>query len=374
MQFLAVWPVGLVAKRKHRLLVSCIQYLHFGACCFALTLSGFKVYVQDVELAREILTSSDTGSMWLYNHTARGDFFVGMIPFFSGWLQGCMGCGWRDRFSVVTERVSVCLPGFGWWIWFSESIFLHRRLDKDAVMLRATVVDWLATGLRRIIYFSPEGKLADPGTEDGEEYIKQCTEYCAAMGRPPLNYVLTPRHSGLYHTMKHYPRGTRHLCSVHALTQNGIMLNQRLDSAQRIVPDIIRVFSGCSAHVSFFECPRLWDEDNAGKEADSINIKECKARLLALYGDEYDTRLAYFEEHGCFPGAETPVAIGPPILKQFIAFIVQQLTVGFALAMGFSTLGLWRAAYFNVIGTFGLLLVVTSLELKEVSNSPGTAK
>merc|ERR1712232_408844 len=106
-------------------------------------------------------------------------------------------------------------------------------------------------------------------------------------GRPPMRYVLTPRHNGVYQIMKHYPRGTRHLCSVHALTQNGVMLNQRLDSENRVVPDPFQIFSGISVNVAFFECPRLWDEggDRGAEDNDNdeVLVKQCKTRLLGVF-------------------------------------------------------------------------------------------
>merc|ERR1711959_496020 len=99
-----------------------------------------------------------------------------------------------------------------------------------------------------------------------------------------------------------------------------------------------------------------------------MQIKQCKVRLLGVFADEFDTRLAHFERNGSFPSSDTPVAIGPPVVMQFIAFAVNQITLGFALALGDRTKVLWRHAWFVAIGTVGVILVVSCFEVKGLSS------
>jgi hypothetical protein len=41
---------------------------------------------------------------------------------------------------------------------------------------------------------APEGTIADPGVPADEKYIQECRKFMVSMGKPPMEYLLTPRY------------------------------------------------------------------------------------------------------------------------------------------------------------------------------------
>ena len=92
-----------------------------------------------------------------------------------------------------------------------------------------------------MLFLSPEGVVVDYGDADFE-YIDACRKFCIMQNYEPFEYVLTPRYKGSMCLFDHVEGPIISVVIVYV--RNGKLLNCRLISPDRVVPDIYTLNQG----------------------------------------------------------------------------------------------------------------------------------
>lgn len=82
---------------------------------------------------------------------------------------------------------------------FCISCFLPPSVQ-DGPRILKNIRGFAAAGIERLIMLAPEGTIADPGVAADEAYVAECRKFMAALGKPPMEYLLTPRYKVRRHT------------------------------------------------------------------------------------------------------------------------------------------------------------------------------
>eukprot|EP00586_Coscinodiscus_wailesii_P022405 CAMPEP_0172513064 /NCGR_PEP_ID=MMETSP1066-20121228/249410_1 /TAXON_ID=671091 /ORGANISM="Coscinodiscus wailesii, Strain CCMP2513" /LENGTH=502 /DNA_ID=CAMNT_0013293151 /DNA_START=112 /DNA_END=1620 /DNA_ORIENTATION=- len=213
-----------------------------------LLFSGTKIYCNDIDL---LLKSKSQNSLLLANHGSRIDWMVGM---FCGYLsqtppsssstspkrQNCE----RTRVGFVCEHIIALMPLVGWYRKLvCDDIFVKRSFANDRRAIRDNIRRFRSARAKRMLFLSPEGVVADFGRSD-EAYVDACRKFCVSCGYdPPFEYVLTPRYKGTTCLVDHVDDGAGEggglVVSVcMAFVRGGKLLNTKLTSPDRVIPDI----------------------------------------------------------------------------------------------------------------------------------------
>jgi len=232
--------VGMTSSRIHCALTSMlIDWTTPIVYGIPMVLSGTKVFVDNLDI---LIESKSKSSLFLSNHGSRIDWMVAM---FIGHLK-IIGdrASIRCRVGFVCETVIQYMPLIGWYRrCICNDIFVARSFTKDASVLSKNIAYFQNAGQDRMLFLSPEGVVVDHGDQD-LEYIRQCRHYCKSYGITPFSYVLTPRYKGITCLLDQVrDRGSIvSICLV--FVRDGQLLNCRLLSSDRIVPDMYYLTQG----------------------------------------------------------------------------------------------------------------------------------
>jgi len=148
-----------------------------------------------------------------------------------------------------------------------------------------------------MLFLSPEGMVVDTTSKRkmlGTQYLANCRKFCKDQGYPKFDYVLTPRYKGISVLKEHTDSvGGEILSAVLAYTRDGKLLNSRLDSPDREIPDLYSIYAGISGS------PII-----AYAHIRTIKLSDDPSELKAIMMKDYERKdklLKHFDEHGCFP-------------------------------------------------------------------------
>jgi len=187
----------------------------------------------------------------------------------------------------------------------------------------------------------------------GNQYLANCREFCEVQGYPKFEYVLTPRYKGISVLKEHTEGRGVIFTTVMAWTRDGKLLNTRLDSPEREIPDLYDLYAGIFGspiHIHVRTRPIELSDDPA----------ELKKIMMEDYAEK-DRLLTYFDEHGRFPDEGRPfeTAKVPVFSLNVINFlhtlsvilIMEALNLRLCLVYGF-TIMISSILVFNSFGKF----------------------
>jgi len=202
------------------------------------------------------------------------------------------------RVNFLAESFLKFMPAIGWHCyWICEDIFVRRSFQSDRVIISKRVENMRRATHPCMIFVAPEGMVVDITSKRnlmGTRYLANCRQFCKDQGYPIFEYVLTPRYKGISVLKEHTDAvGGEILTAILAYTRDGKLLNQRLDSVEREIPDLYTLYAGIAgspiivyAHIRTIEL--------------SDDPVELKHIMMKDY-ERKDKLLKYFDEHGCFP-------------------------------------------------------------------------
>ena len=253
-----------------------------------MVLSGSNIYLDNVDL---FVKAKQTDSLVLANHGSRIDWMVGM---FVGHMMNAKSKLSRQvRVGFVCEAVIQFMPIIGWYRKIvTDDVFVWRSFERDGPAITRNITRFHQAHAKRMLFLSPEGIVVDFGERD-KEYIEGCRNFSLAQGRRPLDYVLTPRHKGTRTLLQQVHAGGPVISVCIAYVRDGKLLNCRLTSPDRVVPDIYLLNQGISGKpVHVYVNLELLNIDAQAQGTD-INTKtlimddyDRKDRLLAEWAEE----------------------------------------------------------------------------------------
>lgn len=202
------------------------------------------------------------------------------------------------RVNFVAESFLRFMPAIGWHCnWICEDIFVRRSFKSDRVLISKRVENMRRATHPCMIFVAPEGMVVDTTSKRnvvGTRYLANCHQFCKDQGYPIFDYVLTPRYKGISVLKEHTDAvGGTILTAILAYTRDGKLLNKRLDSIEREIPDLYSLYAGIAgspiivyAHIRTIEL--------------SDDPEELKHIMMKDY-ERKDKLMKYFDEHGCFP-------------------------------------------------------------------------
>lgn len=263
----------LNSKLFHSLTTSVINWTTPIVYGIPMVLSGTKVYVDHFDI---LVQSKEKDSLLLANHGSRIDWMVGM---FIGHLTH-MGTSKakKCRVGFVCEALIQFMPLIGWYRKIiCNDIFVWRSFEKDANTIKSNIGDFKRCEEQRMLFLSPEGVIVDHGDKD-MEYVQQCRQFCIDYGYKPFEYVLTPRYKGTICLLDQIIGNCGPFVSACLVfVRDGKLLNCRLTSRERVIPDIYDLNQGITGNpVSIYIHVRKMD-------AKSGHGFDAKARLMEEY-------------------------------------------------------------------------------------------
>ena len=140
-----------------------------------------------------------------------------------------------------------------------------------------------------MLFLSPEGVVVDHGDKD-MEYVRQCRHFCNMNGFKSFDYVLTPRYKGTSRLLDQVSEGGPLISLCLAFVRDGKLLNCKLLSSKRVIPDIYDLNQGIAGKpVSIYIHARKMDVIDGDKF-------DAKARLMEEYVWK-DSILAKWDTH-----------------------------------------------------------------------------
>lgn len=260
---------------------------------FPMVYSGTRLYSNDIDI---LLNSKASDSLLLANHGSRIDWMVGM---FIGHLK-VIGdrVGERCRVGFVCEALIQFMPLIGWYRSIvCEDIFVWRSFEKDAPTIKENISKFHKAPQKRMLFLSPEGVVVDHGEKD-MTYIRQCQQFAKSNDFKPFEYVLTPRYKGTSCLLDQISRDGGPLISIClAFIRDGKLLNCKLVSPDRIVPDIYHLGQGISGSpISIFiHLREITVGTDAPFDAKRILMHEYEWKDSVL--KEWDERLANLSQY-----------------------------------------------------------------------------
>jgi len=239
---------------------------------FPLIFSGSKIYCDDLDL---LIQARENNSILIANHGSRIDWMVAMFCGHNK-VKG-QSVMYKARVGFVCESFIKYMPIIGWYRAFiCEDIFVDRSISSDAPVIKTNVQKFLKAKERRMTFLSPEGVVVDYGEMD-KFYIQSCRNYCEKLGYKSFEYVLTPRHKGTECLLNNMHVNSKNLVSVClAYVQNGKLLNCKMSSPSRVIPDIYLLNKGMFEHpIDVYICMR------------PINLKTNAVDLRTAIMNEY---------------------------------------------------------------------------------------
>jgi len=227
--------------------------------------SGTNIYCNNIDLLFE---SKSDNSLLLANHGSRIDWMVGM---FCGYTTdvGGKSCA-RNRVGFVCEGILQFMPIVGWYRKFiNNDIFVWRSFRQDKPTIENNIAQFHRVGAKRMLFLSPEGVIVDFSEQD-KEYIKSCQKFCVSQGYNAFDYVLTPRYKGTSCLANQVVSGGPIVSICVAYVQCGKLLNCKLLSENRVVPDIYTMNQGIGGkpidiYIDLVKLPSIENEPDAKK-------------------------------------------------------------------------------------------------------------
>eukprot|EP00518_Triparma_eleuthera_P005762 CAMPEP_0182464438 /NCGR_PEP_ID=MMETSP1319-20130603/8646_1 /TAXON_ID=172717 /ORGANISM="Bolidomonas pacifica, Strain RCC208" /LENGTH=437 /DNA_ID=CAMNT_0024664081 /DNA_START=83 /DNA_END=1396 /DNA_ORIENTATION=- len=201
--------------------------------------SGTKVYMSDPGL---LARAKADNALLLANHGSRIDWMIGM---YVSWITklSAHDCA-RKRVGFVCEGIIQFMPLIGWYRkLICEDVFVMRSFKQDAATIRNNCNSFHDAKCKRLLFLSPEGVVCDFGPRD-RKYISECRDFCTELGYKPFEYVLTPRYKGLTCLVEQVKHGGMIVSVCMAFERDGVLLNQKLTSMDREIPDIYSLLMG----------------------------------------------------------------------------------------------------------------------------------
>lgn len=246
---------------------------------------GMRVWINDLEYYEK---AKATGrALVLANHGSRIDWLIGM---FSGY------CGTNIRVGFVCEWLVKYLPLIGWYRnWVNQDTFVNRSFESDKPRIEKRIDEFHNSNTDMMLFLAPEGACVDHN-EMAKKYINDCQKFAADQGYKPFEYVLTPRYKGLTCLARHVKERGEIMSITMAFVKDGKLLDERLHSPDRVVPDLYTLFDGWGGSpVHVYVYAHHLDDFNTKKP------EEIKKIMMDDYAAK-DKLLAHFHEHGHFPG------------------------------------------------------------------------
>jgi 1-acyl-sn-glycerol-3-phosphate acyltransferase len=221
------------------------------------------------------------------NHYSYADW---MIIFTFAKRMGRLGC---CKFFV--KDLIKWIPGIGWGLVISDSIFLKRDWTRDERTIRGTFAHLREHNLPFWLVLFVEGTRITPKKhKEGQEFSRK-------QGLPVLNHLLVPRTKGLYATL--LALGDAHVDAVYDLTIGYPNLK---------APTVAAISGGCvdvTVHLHVRRYPvKDIPRDEKALAAWCMKVWETKDQLLE-----------HFHKHGHFPGPklDLPHERVPMLLSEF---------------------------------------------------------
>ncbi len=242
--------------------------------------SGTKVYIDNIDI---IIESKRNNSLLLANHGSRVDWMVAMFIGHLNKLSNEESSHSTCRVGFVCEALIQMMPLIGWYRKIiCDDIFVWRSFDKDEGTIRGNIASFHQCEEQRMLFLSPEGVVVDHGEKD-MEYVHQCRQFCIDYGMKPFEYVLTPRYKGtkcLLDQVRSKDGGKNGIISSACLVfiRDGKLLNCKLLSSERIIPDIYDLNQGIAGRpISIYVHVRRQNG------LDGEHKFDAKARLMEEY-------------------------------------------------------------------------------------------
>jgi|AntRauTorckE5430_2_1112549.scaffolds.fasta_scaffold03320_4 1-acyl-sn-glycerol-3-phosphate acyltransferase len=350
----------LPSKIFYRLSTQLINYTTPIVYGIPMVLSGTKMFVDQVDIMQ---ASKSTNSLLLSSHSSRIDWMVAM---FIGNLTNIGEQPSRKcRVGFVCEALIQFMPFVGWYRkLICHDIFVWRSFDKDEHTIKTNIADFHEVSEQRMLFLSPEGVIVDYGEKD-TNYINECRQFAIKNGFKPLDYVLTPRYKGTSCLLQQVVSGGPIVSICLAFVRDGRLLNCKLLSEDRVVPDIYDLTQGIAgAPVDIFIHLRRISVDPAS----SFNAKAVlmddyiwKDSVLAAW----EARLSNGELDGKWMAQYTPIkGCKRDILINHLAHAF--FMIGMAVTFGSISFLLktfaWIFAVISVSHTIGWYANMASME------------
>jgi len=308
---------------------------------------GMRVRMDNL---RTFTKAKERNILILSNHGSRIDWVGARFIGFA--------CKPLCRVNFVAESFLKFMPAIGWHCyWICEDIFVSRSFKHDRVVISKRVRNMRRATHPSMLFVAPEGMIVDITSKRnvvGTKYLANCQQFCKDQGYPMFDYVLTPRYKGISVLKEHTDAvGGVILTAILAYTRDGKLLNRRLDSSAREIPDLYTLYAGISgspiivyAHIRTIELSN-----------DPVKLKH----IMMKDYERKDKLLKYFDEHGCFPdeGYKFEEIKVPFFIFNFFHFlhtlsvilIMEALNLRLALVYGFSAV-ISSVFVFNAVGKY----------------------
>ena len=260
-----------------------------GFLCVPFSWAGCKVRCNGLGYMRD---RAQENMLVLSNHSARVDWVIGLF----------IGTYYYTRVGFVTEAFVLLLPIVGWFRMLCEDMFVFRSFKKDKERLEENIDAFHSSGVKRWVFLSPEGMIADFSDFD-RKYVEDCRSFCESRGMKPFDMCLTPRYKGITVFNKLVTKGEEKpavdLSVTMTYVQDGERLVKPLSDDTRIIPDLWNILKGglrvdVSCHLL-----ELSNEPTTMRD-----------QLMQEYADK-DALLKHFYEQGRYPRDHPSVSPAP---------------------------------------------------------------
>lgn len=235
-----LWKLKIIKlKSFHNLTTLLIHWTTPIVFGFPLVLSGSRIFC---DTSAHLIEAKDGNSLVLANHGSRIDWMIGMFLSHTK-KMGSRYCR-RARLGFVCEAPIQFMPLIGWYRKLvCDDIFVWRSFDKDAAIIKNNIQQLQLSDTKRMLVLSPEGVIVD-FSESDKLYVQNCQEFCIKQGFKPFEYVLTPRYKGTSCLLDQVKKGDPIVSICIVYIKNNKLLNCRLVSSERVVPDIYLLTQG----------------------------------------------------------------------------------------------------------------------------------
>ncbi len=283
--------------------------------CVPFSWMSFKVYTCTWDTC---VASKMQSSLYMSNHSSRVDWLVGL---YLGYITGP-----RVHVRFIAEMTIGLMPIAGWARYLLGDILLRRTFHRDAINVRKKLAEYRSVPASRMLFFAPEGAIADVGNAKDAQYVDACEAFMTELGRPKLSYLLTPRYKGLSVLRAHAPDmictatmafvtseapfGSDIKIAPDGAVLGGALCTLPLRDPKRVVPDIHTVFGGGLHCLVRVEKVALPDENlPTGSEPADAPVQQPSHELRDMLLDDYarkDAALTEMTRSRKFPGVTSP--------------------------------------------------------------------
>ena len=196
------------------------------------------------------------------------------------------------RVGFVCEALIQLMPFIGWYRKIvCDDIFVWRSFDHDAPTINRNISRFHRVSEQRMLFLSPEGVVVDHSEKD-MEYIRSCKDFAKANGFKPFEFVLTPRYKGTSCLLEQVSKGGPLVSVCLVFVRGGKLLNCRLESPHREVPDIYHLNQGIAGDAIsiFIHLRRIKVPSGSVCDMKAILMNEYKWKDSILA--EWDARLS----------------------------------------------------------------------------------